>query len=156
VLRDPKAGRVEKQRALKFLVHLIADIHQQLHVGDTGSRGGNLIQVRFYNVGSNLHRVWDAQIMERHTEDERVWLWDFDFLANPKIVAEWSKGTPEDWATESLQVAKDAYCLPGTKTVIKSGTKLGDEYYRWALPIVQKQLAKAGVRLAWMLDEVFP
>ena len=81
--------------------------------------------------------------MERHIQDERVWLWDFDFLANPKAVKEWSKGTPEDWATESLQVAKEAYCLPGTKTVMKSGTKLGDGYCRFALPIIQKQLAKA-------------
>jgi nuclease S1 len=155
LLRDRKAGRVERQQALKFLVHLITDLHQPLHVGDTGSRGGNLIQVRFYSVGSNLHRVWDVQIMERHTQDERVWLWDFDFLANPKAVKEWSKGTPEDWATESLQVAKEAYCLPGTRTVMKSGTRLGDEYYRMALPIIQKQLAKAGIRTAWTLNEIF-
>jgi S1/P1 Nuclease len=93
--------------------------------------------------------------MERHTQDERVWLWDFDFLANPKVVTEWSKGTPADWATETLQIAKEAYYLPGTKTVMKSGTKLGDDYYRMALPIIQRQLAKAGIRTAWTLNEIF-
>ena len=155
VLQNPGAGKAERQQALKFLVHFIEDLHQPLHVGDTGSKGGNLIQVRFYNVGSNLHRVWDSQIMERHTENEQVWLWDFNFLANPKMVAEWSKGTPEDWATESLLVAKKAYCLPGTQTVMKSGTNLGDDYCRMALPIIQKQLAKAGIRVSWMLNEIF-
>jgi hypothetical protein len=60
VLQDPKAGKTEKLQALKFLIHLIEDLHQPLHVGDTGSRGGNSIQVRFYNRGSNLHRVWDG------------------------------------------------------------------------------------------------
>jgi len=93
--------------------------------------------------------------MERHIQDERVWLWDFDFLANPKMVAEWSRGTPEDWATETLQVAKEAYCLPGTKAVMKSGTKLGDDYCWMALLIIQRQLAKAGIRSAWILNEIF-
>jgi len=36
-------------------------------------------------------------------------------VTNPRLAAEWSRGTPEDWATESLQVAKEAYCLPGSK-----------------------------------------
>ena len=57
VLLDSGAGKMEKQQALKFLIHFIADLHQPLQVGDTGSRGGNLIQVRFFNVGSNLYRV---------------------------------------------------------------------------------------------------
>jgi len=155
VLRDRKSGKGQKQVALKFLVHLIADLHQPLHVGDSGSKGGNLLQVRFFGVGTNLHRLWDAQIMERHTSNERVWLWDFDFLANPKMAAEWSKGNPETWATETLQIAKLAYCVPGTRTVMRSGTKLGNEYYGFALPIIQKQLAKAGIRTAWTLNEIF-
>ena len=63
VLFAPKVSRADKQEALKFLVHFIEDLHQPLHVGDTGSRGGNLVQVRFFDVGSNLHRVWDSQII---------------------------------------------------------------------------------------------
>ena len=155
VLQDPRADKAEKQHALKYLVHFIADLHQPLHVGDTGSRGGNLIQVRFFNVGSNLHRVWDSQIIERYTEDEQKWLADLNRIATPNSTAECSKGTPEEWATESLQVAKEAYCTPGTQTVMKSGTRLGDDYYRMALPIITKQLAKAGVRVAWMLNQIF-
>jgi hypothetical protein len=68
---------------------------------------------------------------------------------------EWSKSTLEDWATESLQVAKKAYCLPGSQTVMPSGTALGDSYFLMALPLIQMQLAKAGVRVAWVLNEVF-
>jgi hypothetical protein len=124
VLQDPKPGKTEKQQALKFFVHLIADLHQPLQVGDTGNRRGNNIQVRFLDKSSNLHRVWDSQIMERHTTNEQVWLWDFTHYANPKKVVEWSSGTPADWATDTLQVAKEVYCLPGTKTVMKSGTRL--------------------------------
>jgi hypothetical protein len=155
VLLDPKADRSKRQQALKFLVHLVADLHHPLHVGDTGSRGGNSIQARFFNKGTNLHKLWDLQIMERHSENEREWLWELGFLANPRMVTEWAKGTPEDWATESLRIAKEAYCHPGAKTVMKSGTRLGDEYYQSALLIIQEQLAKAGIRLAWTLNEIF-
>jgi hypothetical protein len=155
VLQDPKARRRQKQQALKFLIHLIADLHQPLHVGDNGTQGGNLLQVRFFNIGSNLHRVWDSQVMERHTGNEQVWLWDFDFFANPRMVAEWSKGTPEDWATESLLIAKQAYRLPNSNKMIKPGARLGDEYVRFALPIIQKQLAKAGIRTAFTLNRIF-
>jgi hypothetical protein len=63
VLQDQKPAKTEKQQALKSLVHLITDLHQAVRVGDTGGRGGNNIQVRFFDRGSNLHRVWDSQII---------------------------------------------------------------------------------------------
>jgi nuclease S1 len=155
VFQDPKSGRTEKQEALKFLVHFIEDLHQPLHVGDTGSRGGNQIQVRFYDAGSNLHRVWDSQIIERYTTDERELLGDLKGITTPASAAEWLKGTPEDWATESLRAAKEAYCLPGTQNAIQSVATLGDDYGSVALTIIQRQLAKAGSRVACTLNEVF-
>jgi len=155
VLLDPAAGRPEKEQALKFLIHFVADLHQPLHVGDHNDRGGNLLQVRFFGEGTNLHRVWDYKIMERHTENEQVWLWDLTFRAKPARVVEWSKGTPEEWATESLVLAKKAYRIPGSQVLIKPGTRLDSEYCREALPEIQLQLAKAGIRTAWMLNQIF-
>jgi hypothetical protein len=155
VLMHAGAGKEEKQRALKFLIHFIADLHQPLHVGDDNDRGGNLLQVRFFEEGSNLHRVWDYQIMERHTKNKQVWMWDLTFLANPRMVAEWSSGTPEDWATESLILAKSARRLPGSHAPIRQGARIGDDYCRAALPLIQKQLAKASIRTAWILNQIF-
>jgi len=155
VLMRPTAGRAEKQQALKFLVHLVADLHQPLHVGDNNDRGGNLLQVRFFGQGSNLHRVWDYQIMERHTENEGVWMWDITFQANPKRVAEWSAGSPEEWATESLILAKSARRPPGSQSWLKPGASITPEYCANALPAIQRQLAKASIRTAWMLNRIF-
>jgi|WetSurMetagenome_2_1015567.scaffolds.fasta_scaffold218264_2 nuclease S1 len=155
ILQNPRAGRLEKQKALKYLIHFIADLHQPLHAADNSDRGGNLTQVRFFNRGSNLHRVWDSQIIEHKSGSEQEWLRKIGSQATPKNVAEWSRGTPEDWATESLQAAKEAYCLPGTRTLMKSGTKLNDDYCRMALPIIERQLAKAAVRMAFVLDGIF-
>jgi hypothetical protein len=93
--------------------------------------------------------------MEYKSQNEQDWLRDINSLATPKNVAEWSKGTPEGWATETLLVAKKAYRLPWTERVIPSGTKLGDDYVRMAAPVIQEQLAKAGIRIAWTLNEIF-
>ena len=124
-------------------------------MGDAGSRGGNEIQVRFDKVGSNLHRVWDSQTIERYTTDERELLEDLKGILIPDSTAEWVEGTPEEWATESLQVTKKASCVPETQTVIQSVTALGDSYFLMALPLIQMQLAKAEVRVGWMLNEMF-
>jgi hypothetical protein len=155
VLLNPKAGRVQKQQALKFLIHFIADIHQPLHVGDNNDQGGNLLQVHFFGDGANLHRVWDSLVIQRHTGNESVWLWDFDFIANPRMVNEWSRGTPEDWATESLLISREAYRIPGARNVMGKGVRLASEYHRFALPLIQKQLAKAGIRIAYVLNNVY-
>jgi hypothetical protein len=91
-----------------------------MHVADNYDKGGNKTQVRFFNKGSNLHSVWDSLIVEHKSQDEEEWLRVINSLATALNVSQWSKGTPEDWATESLQAAKEAYCLPGTKTVMQS------------------------------------
>jgi hypothetical protein len=128
---------------------------QPLHVGDTGSRGGNLVQVRFFNLGTNLHRAWDSEIIEWHSMDEATWLRELNALATPQMAAAWSKGRPEDWATESLTEARLAYRLPGTDRLIPSGMKLGEDYCRFALPIIQRRLAQSAVRVASTLNQIF-
>jgi hypothetical protein len=155
ILEDPAAGNKVKAEALRYFVHLVADLHQPLHVWDTGSRGGNRITVRFYDEDSNLHQVWDSLVITHYSRYVRVWLWELNGKASQQMKAEWSKGTPEDWATESRNAAKKAYYYPDGKSVMKSGTELGDDYCRMAIPIIQLQLARAGIRLSWMLNEIF-
>jgi len=80
---------------------------------------------------------------------------ELNALATPQMAAAWTKGNVEDWATESLVEAKLAYCLPGTDKLIPSGANLGEDYCRFALPIIQQRLAKSAVRLASMLNQIF-
>lgn len=155
LLMDGSGSRVERRQALKFLVHLIQDLHQPLHVGDNGTRGGTNLQVRYFDTGSNLHRVWDSEIIESYSLDEARWLNELESAATPEKVAAWSKGTEEDWATESLLDARRAYLLPGSNEFITPGTALGEKYFRFALPIVQRRLAQSGVRLAETLNAIF-
>ena len=76
-------------------------------------------------------------------------------IATPEMASAWAKRNAEDWATESLAEARLAYRLPGTDRLIRSGTKLGEDYCRFALPIIQLRLAQSAVRVAFVLNRIF-
>lgn len=156
VLADRRATKTERARALLFLVHLVEDVHQPLHVGDNHDRGGNLTQVQFFREGTNLHRVWDSQIVDRAGRDERAWVETITLLITPESVAAWSQGDVGSWADESLQDAKRAYHFPeGSTRPLASGAELGRDYSEFALPIIRRRLAQAGVRVANELNAIF-
>ncbi len=127
-----------------------------LHVGENHDRGGNDLQVRWFDRGSNLHRVWDSGILDRAGTDEDHWLADLIAMDTPEGRQRAQGGAIEDWATESLLAARDAYQDPATGQRIKPGTKLADSYQVRGLPVVKRRLYQAGVRPAMVLNEVFP
>ena len=159
VLADRKpAAQASARRALLFLVHFVEDVHQPLHVGENQDRGGTLTQVRFLDQqrGTNLHHVWDSSLIDHLGRDRHAWVEKVEALATPENVEEWSRGSVEDWATESLEAAKVAYHDPkGGDRPLASGTELGEDYVATAAPIVRKRLAQAGVRLAIELNAIF-
>ena len=63
VLMDIASSKEEKVFHLKMLVHLIGDLHQPLHVGRVSDRGGNDFKVQWFYKGSNMHRVWDSEMI---------------------------------------------------------------------------------------------
>jgi hypothetical protein len=156
VLADKSKPKQERQRALLFLVHFVSDIHQPLHVGDNNDRGGNLTQVQFFNEGTNLHRLWDSDLIHKIGGNDRAWTDRIDKEITPETVKEWSKGTVDDWADESLQIAKLAYRqAPTDKQPFASGTTLGQPYLKRADPLLKEQMARAAVRVANELNAIF-
>jgi nuclease S1 len=156
ILADRGAARRERQLALLFLVHLVEDVHQPLHVGDNHDRGGNQTQVQFLGRGTNLHRLWDTDIINAIKGNDRDWVERLNALITPKNVEEWSRGDVEEWATESLQAARRAYYYPeGARQPLASGSRVGEDYETFARPIIERRLAQAGVRLANELNAAF-
>ncbi len=154
ILRNPRSSRYEKQVALKFLVHAIQDLHQPLHVGGRGDRGGNDLQVRFYGEGANLHQVWDWRVLERHARSEN---WLVRELEGMIGAARKDAGRTEvDWANESLTEARRAYLQPGSDRPLTPGLRLGRAYYLRAVPVVQERLILAGLRVAAVLNSLWP
>jgi hypothetical protein len=156
ILKNPGRSVEDRRFALRFLIHCIEDLHMPLHVGDNNDKGGNQTQVRFFDQGTNMHRLWDSQIIERVSDQEDFWLTDLAALDTAGNRASWIRGTVEDWATESLLAARQAYQLPETGQRLKPGQKLAEAYQRANLPVVRKRLGQAGMRLASVLNEVFP
>jgi hypothetical protein len=89
-------------------------MHMPMHVGDNGDKGGNRTQVRFFEHGTNMHALWDSGIFERVSRSEDVWLKELAGLASPEpeSTVNASRGSVEDWATESLLAAREAYHDP--------------------------------------------
>ena len=156
VLLDKSKPKQERQRALLFLVHFVSDIHQPLHVGDNNDHGGNDTQVRFLGEGTNLHRLWDSDLIHAIGGNDRAWADRIERLITPETIKEWSKGSVDDWADETLQVAKLAYRpLDDAPKIIPRGVALGEPYLKRAEPILKEQMARASVRMANELNAIF-
>ncbi len=155
VLMDPHAARSRRRTALRFYVHLIQDLHQPMHVADRNDRGGNNLQLRYGRYdNTNLHQVWDSGLLYQGFRNETELLRKLDDLAQAPESGNWLKGRIEDWADESLEIGRQAYMVPGSNRVLRTGDALGRDYERANLPLVTDRVARSGVRLAALLNEV--
>jgi hypothetical protein len=145
---DPRTSPEHRQLALRFIVHIVGDLHQPLHNGRPGDRGGNDVKVKWFGRDTNLHAVWDSALVDetgysftelterlnRHTKSGDVIAW---WTANPRV-----------WIAESTQLRERIYPAPGE-------TELGYRYIYDHTPMVELRLKQAGVRLAAYLNEMF-
>ncbi len=141
------SSREAKIEALKFLVHLIGDLHQPLHVGNGTDRGGNDVKVNFFYEKSNLHRVWDSDMIDKklYSYTELAAICDH---ATKDQIARWQTGSTADWANECLMYREQIYD-------IKDPERMGYEYMYLNWGLVQKQLLKGGIRLAYVLNKIY-
>lgn len=153
-LRDPGTEPRERLLALQFLLHLVGDLHQPLHAADDGDQGGNRDIVSAPGLGMHsLHHDWDSEFVAR-------------LGAGPEEIArrllagisdeqrrQWSRGSTGEWALESFSVAKrHAYgLLPAPST--RGHYELRETYVLDAIDVTAQQLSKAGVRLAFVLNQ---
>ncbi|MCH7700843.1 MAG: S1/P1 nuclease [Planctomycetes bacterium] len=146
--RFPQPTKKEQVEALKFLIHLVGDLHQPLHVSRARDRGGNDIAVEFFNNRTNLHSLWDSGLI-RHTK--KPWS---EYAAELRAQVKGVKtryprtnGKVTEWATESYRLAlSNAYDVP------KDG-KLGQASFDRNIPIVDERLKMAGVHLAALVQD---
>jgi hypothetical protein len=156
ILADTTKPKQDRQRALLFLVHFVEDIHQPLHVGDNNDRGGNDTQIQFLGEGTNLHKLWDSDLIRRVGGNDLAWMNRIEREITPETAKEWSKGSVDDWAEETFQAAKLAYKpLDDAPKAVPKGFKLDEPYLKRVEPILEKQMARASVRLANELNSAF-
>jgi hypothetical protein len=158
--------------ALKFAVHFVGDIHQPLHTAAEKS-GGNDVAVDVFMRGlatcptcgaahtpTNLHVAWDSSLIQK-----TAWAWgayvdrlEAGWLAtSPEAQAENPAVNPaapdaealRTWAEETHQQAHTVWYLRPADDV------LDDRYLRDVLPVLDRQLGIAGLRLARFLNAAF-
>jgi nuclease S1 len=148
-LADRHAPKTKRVEALKFLVHLVGDVHQPLHCAvHNGDAGGTTVPVKWFGKGMSLHLVWDVGVIEKRTYDwgDYVRYLEHDWIAAHRLPPV-QHMTVAEWAWESHRSAVEAaYTLP-------EDADLGDEYYARSRPVAERQLALAGVRLAQILND---
>lgn len=143
ILRSAASER-DKLTALKFLVHLVGDIHQPLHAGFGDDRGGNQYSIQFDGEDSNLHALWDHQMVTQ-------------FRLGPKALAQKISadqansaavvfGTAAAWANQSCLIVSGGGFYPPHQ--------VPPRYLRDAEGLVEQQLWRAGTRLAAMLNNL--
>ncbi|MBX9768549.1 MAG: S1/P1 nuclease [Bdellovibrionales bacterium] len=205
ILTSAARTRDEKMLAIRYLVHVVGDVHQPLHVGNSYDMGANTCNVRLklaHFEGEkflNLHSLWDEEIIEFVKEDVRQKeiseakrlnldappkrffgassFADMVVTGNPEILAakaEIETAVPAVWYQEAADVrtsevypdkeaglsapvdeAKRPYCVNiKDRSQKKAGPAplLGAEYMSSKVLVIQKQIYKAGLRLAYMLN----
>jgi len=145
---DKNTTKEDKAFYLKLLVHLIGDLHQPMHVGRKEDRGGNDIQVQWFNHGTNLHRVWDSDMINHFDMTYTELAGNVNEISKEQV-AFLQKGTIVDWANETQTFAVKAYASA------EVGEKLGYNYMYQNFGLVRSQLQKGGVRLAKVLNDLF-
>ncbi|CDF80140.1 S1/P1 nuclease [Formosa agariphila KMM 3901] len=148
VLKDKNATDEDKAFYLKLLIHIIGDIHQPMHVGLAEDKGGNDIKVKWMGKSTNLHRVWDSDMINGYDMSYTELANNADALSKEQIkVIE--AGTIIDWVNDTHVLANAVY-----KDVNKDDN-LGYKYAYNNLNIARSQIQKGGIRLAKLLNDIF-
>ena len=164
VLRDPNASLADKQLALRFVVHLVGDLHQLLHVGKCCDKGGNDVKVSWFGKPTNLHAVWDSQLVDEEQLSFTEMAAKLERHISPQDIVKWWDPNPLDWIRESAEIRETVYPtqgdMPKPKDVQqKNGeAQLPDLSYGYVYrftPVVEQRLSQGGVRLAAYLDAIF-
>jgi hypothetical protein len=165
ILGNERARPGQRNEALKWVVHLMGDLHQPLHAANRGDRGGNRVQVSFFGERDNppygtlnLHALWDVSMVRRLVADrggERA-------VVSAQIADgnrnAWEKGPISAWIEESHKIARDSV-YPLLPVAASCSSKIVDVvaidqvYYAKAAPLIEAQIRKGGVRLARVLNE---
>lgn len=153
ILKDRKSSTDEKRFYLKYLVHLVGDIHQPLHAGRSEDLGGGKIKLKFKakaneDNNTNLHVLWDTDLIE----DFNMSFTEFSTHLINRYQHRSGLNTNFEvlsWLKESHDLATEIYA--GTP----ENSSLSYNYVYKYHPVVENRLFLAGIRLGALLNEIF-
>lgn len=147
-LKNQNLETGKKQLYLRLLIHLVGDIHQPMHMGRKDDSGGNGIKIFWFNQPSNLHRLWDSDLIESQQLSYTEYTQAINHASKNNIKT-WLNDDVNVWAFESYEISRKLYAN------VKPEAKLSYRYNFDHLDTLNQQLLKGGVRLAGILNQVF-
>jgi hypothetical protein len=151
ILESDSVSDTDKSFYLKLLVHFVGDLHQPLHIGRYEDRGANRIYVKWFGINSNLHRVWDSEMINSYNmsySELALNLPNPDFLIF-KEANDFKRGDILNWVDEIHEYTNKIY---GDVSI---DDKLGYEYQYKNFGTVKDLLLIGGIRLAKILNYLF-
>jgi hypothetical protein len=153
-VRNPATDTDERRVALQFLLHFMGDLHQPLHVSDDHDHGGNEKIVKADGVDSgSLHHYWDTEFVKKLGNNARTIAKNLIKTTTPAQIKAWQEGSPATWAVQCFNLSTlrvfGGLGSPGTD----GHYTLTADYVSKANAAVARQLARAGVRLAHVLND---
>jgi len=146
VLADRSQLRTVRIEALKFLVHLVGDVHQPLHAGLASDRGGNDFQVNVEGIGTNLHGVWDSLILRGGPMGVSAYVAHLEPGLEDQATGTVAAPTAAvGWALESCRLLRSEHIYPKRHSIRR-------DYLDHHRPLVEQRLRLAGKRLAEVLE----
>jgi hypothetical protein len=163
VVTNTQAPHRARNEALKWVVHLVGDIHQPLHATDNADRGGNSVVVSLPGFppkerGRELHGAWDTDfVMLALASPGGGVPPEIDALARQasRIGRRTGQGDPPAWARESNQLARAVvYKYPAFACLVTptKAVTLDEDYQVRAARVVRERLLLGGARLAELLN----
>ena len=155
ILKDKRASAKDRAQALVFLIHFVGDLHQPLHAGEKGDKGGNDVAAAYGTYSPrrfNLHSVWDGTLAERAITSGPSLVRRYPAAEKRRIAA----GDVEDWSRESWKVAHDVIyasalkgdpCAPSPAKVTLDAATIEQ-----IVPVARLEVERGGLRLAKLLD----
>lgn len=145
-LKGKKLNKKQELETLKMLIHLVGDIHQPLHVGKPGDRGGNSVKVKWFGTETNLHTVWDSEMIDG-TKLSYTELANSLGKPDKLTVKKWQAASVRDWTYESTSYRPQVYAIGNGNLSYKYG------YQNFG--IAKQRMLQAGVRLAGVLNAIY-
>lgn len=147
IMQDSEASKQEQAEAFRAFTHWHTDMHQPLHMGHGEDRGGNDITVYFFGFETNLHRLWDTDMIRGMEQPAPTELAAEQPLPE-QHTSNWERAIVR-WAEQANRLAREyAYAE------VADGERLGEEYFRQARPIIEQQLLRSGQRMALILNAI--
>ena len=153
-LKDVNASKIDKENAVKFVVHCVGDIHQPLHTGRIEDNSGNKIPVKWLGLDTNLHSIWDSQMIYLAYKNQFVdTTVDQSQLYANALLTKFKDLQPtpdmfvkyDDWMHESMVPRADAYFYKDESE---------QDYTNRFIDVIDKRVYMAGLRIAYMLKRL--